>query len=120
MVIVSWGYAIYGYVFKGYTWDKAGVIFLMCLIYAIEAYEDVFVGQFRKIGRLNVGEKIFSARWLIILGLFSGLLIVTHNLFYASLFSMMFSLLCCFVLLRISYRRVIVSDGELQSGATAN
>lgn len=107
MLMVSVVYVAYGYLFKQYTWDKAGVILFMCVIYAVEALEDVFAGLYQKNGRLDMGGKIFSVRWTVILGVFSILLIITHNLFYASLISMVISVFCCIVLLHCSYGKVV-------------
>ena len=107
MLIASIGYVAYGYLFKQYTWDKSGVIFFMCIIYAVEAFEDVFAGLYQKNGRLDMGGKIFFVRWTVILGLFSILLIITHNLFYASLISMVVSVFCCIILLYCSYGKIV-------------
>lgn len=108
MMLASFCYILYGYIFKEYAWDKAGIIFFMCMVYAVEAFEDVFAGQYQRIGRLDMGGKIFTVRWALILSLFSMLLVFTHNLFYTSLISMLISILCCIVLLCITYRRVVV------------
>lgn len=113
MLIVSVVYVIYGYLFKQYAWDKASVILFMCLIYVVEAIEDVFAGLYQKKGRLDWGGKIFSARWVVILGLFSIILISTHNLFYAALISMVISVFCCIILLFYSYRKIVAEKLQI-------
>lgn len=118
MIIISGGYVVYGFLFKQYTWDKAGVIFFMCMVYVVEAFEDVFAGQYQRMGRLDMSGKIFTVRWTMILGIFSALLVVTHDLFCATLISMLFSIFCCIVLLRVTYRRIVSEKTQISFRGT--
>lgn len=99
-------YVGYGYYFKQYSWDKTCIIFFMCMIYAVEAFEDVFAGLYQRRGRLDVGGKIFSVRWILILALFSIVLIYQHNLFYAAFLSWAVSIVGCMILLHHTYSRI--------------
>ncbi len=49
---------------------KALVVLLLCLIYAVESMEDVFIGVYQKKGRLDLGNKVFIVRWIGILLIF--------------------------------------------------
>ena len=109
MMVIAVSYALYGYWFKQYSWDKTCVILFVCMIYAVEAFEDVFAGLYQRKGRLDVGGKIFSARWSVILGLFSIVLICKQDLFNAALFSLLASIICCMIFLYYTYS-CIASD----------
>ena len=109
MLLASLIYVVYGLINKGYTLDKSGVILSLCLIYAVEAFEDVFAGLYQREGRLDVGGKIFSIRWISILILCSVLLVSTHNLLLASSLSVLFSFLCCVFLIWKTYPKVIAN-----------
>lgn len=66
-----------------YSLKKIVVIFLICLLKGIEAYEDVFHGRMQQEGRLDVAGRILGIRlFLFIMGftvlyVFSGNLLVT-------------------------------------------
>lgn len=109
MILVSVIYVIFGVIYKGYSLDKGGVILFLCMIYAVEAIEDVFAGLYQREGRLDIGGKIFSIRWIMILLLFSVMLCSTHNLLLSSVFSMLLSVVCCVFLIRYTYSKVTTS-----------
>ena len=80
MGIVTGTYLIYAWYFKGYSEYKSWVILLICLIYAVESLEDVFWGLYQKNGRIDIGAKIFIARWALHLVVTSIALCLTHQL----------------------------------------
>jgi O-antigen/teichoic acid export membrane protein len=47
-----------------YSAEKIQIIFWICMWYVLESLEDVFVGQSQVKGRLDVGSKMFSFRWI--------------------------------------------------------
>lgn len=80
-------YAWNGVLHRGYTEKKALILFLICAIYAVEALEDVFWGLYQQKGRLDVGAKMFSVRWLGILAVYIAGLIVCKDLLKATFFA---------------------------------
>ena len=106
MILTVLFYVIYGYFFKQYTLSKMCVIFLICMVYSLEAIEDVFAGWYQKRGRLDIGGKIFSVRWSIALVVFIVALLYTHSLLWATLFLLLSSFICCAILLRYTFSYV--------------
>lgn len=54
------------YFLKGeYSIEKAQTIFLVCMWYAVDAFEDVLSAQYQCADRLDIGGKIFSGRWIL-------------------------------------------------------
>lgn len=93
MIFFSIGYLMNGMLAGNYSLYKSGTIFFMCLIFAVEALEDVFWGYFHKAGRLDVGAKMFIIRWSGILLIYSVGLLLTQNLFWASVAAFSVSLI---------------------------
>lgn len=103
MIIVSLLYCLHGIAIKDYSLYKAGSIFCMCMIYVVEALEDVFWGLFQKEGRLYIGGKIFIIRWVgIILTYVLGMLI-WKNLLFASILALIVSIVIFGVTIKSSY-----------------
>ncbi|MBQ9983282.1 MAG: lipopolysaccharide biosynthesis protein [Lachnospiraceae bacterium] len=93
MLISSVGYVIYSVSFLGDSIKKAIVIFCFCSIYMIESIEDVFWGLYQRKGRLDVGGRIFSYRWIATMIIFSLMLFLTKNLMLASIAGFLATLL---------------------------
>jgi len=85
MFLVSGSYLIIELYKKNYSHTKAIVIFLMCLIYVIEALEDVFCGLYQQSNALAVGAKMFSVRWILTIMGISLVLFWRRNLINAML-----------------------------------
>lgn len=67
----------------GYSLDKTLVILMMLVFKAIDAYEDVFHGNYQQHGRLDVGAKVLTFRMVTMILLYAGLIIATHSLLTA-------------------------------------
>lgn len=91
MIIVSLGYCMQGIIIKDYSLYKAGSIFCMCMIYVIEAVGDVFCGKYQKMGRLDIGSKIFLFRWCGILLTYIISMLIWKNLLMASIMALLVS-----------------------------
>ena len=64
----------------GYTAEKTLVVLMMLLFKAIDAYEDVFHGNYQQHGRLDVGAKVLTLRMATMIAVFAVLIAVTRNL----------------------------------------
>lgn len=93
MVVFSVGYLMIGTMTGSYSLYKSGIVLLMCLIFAVEAAEDVFWGYFHKAGRLDIGAKMFIVRWLGILLTYAVGVSLTKNLLWASVAAFSVSLI---------------------------
>lgn len=76
-------YLLYADICLDYSWHKSVVVFLVSVIYMIESLEDVFWGDYQKHGRLDLGGKIFSMRWLIQLTVIVGVLFISKDIIIA-------------------------------------
>lgn len=67
--------------FKGYDLYKSGIVFIMCVIRAIEALSDVYEGWFQQKERLDLAGKVITYRVMISTVVFGASLVITSNLF---------------------------------------
>lgn len=105
MFLVSLGYVLYYFVRNQYTIEKCVVIFFVCLWYAVEAFEDVFVGKYQAIGRLDVGSQIFSFRWIITIVTFIIVDLIYRNIVLASICAFAVGLLFGIVSIAFTYSK---------------
>ncbi|MDO4742983.1 MAG: hypothetical protein Q4B04_02970 [bacterium] len=80
MLVLSALYISYNLIFNSYTYEKAAVIFIICIAKCIEAYEDVYHGLMQQKGRLDVAAKILSLRLFIFIVGCALMFILTKNL----------------------------------------
>ena len=67
MLILSILYCVYGLIKGGYSTTKASVVFLTCVLKALDAFEEVFEGRMQQKGRLDSAGKMMTVRILIVL-----------------------------------------------------
>lgn len=111
-------YAWNGVVHRGYTKEKALILFLICAIYSVEALEDVFWGLYQQKGRLDIGAKMFCIRWIWILSVYIAGLIMFRNLFRATFLAWITGIILLGIWLKKTYpilgeHRSRVSIGEV-------
>ena len=75
------------YLFKGMFIDgatlyKVGCVFLVCVLKAIDSFEDVLHGRLQQLGRLDIATKILSIRYFVFIILFGILYLVIRNLLW--------------------------------------
>ncbi len=106
MVISVCGYLGYAASRLGYSPDKIGVVFAVCMIYAVEALEDVIWGYYQQRNRLYAGAGMFCVRWTGILLFFPVALYISRSLKDTLLWCMILSAVIFLILLRVSYPRI--------------
>ena len=77
-------FSVYSVFFNGYEMPGLICTILVVLIYLIEAYEDVFISEIQRRGRLDVGAKIFCIRWIITLLAWTICLLLLRNIVLAT------------------------------------
>lgn len=83
MVLVSIVYALHGVLVKDYSVEKSLIVFFVCLLKVPDAIEDVYYGEYQRKGRLDIGAKAMSLRYVVtILGLLL-MVVITHNLLFS-------------------------------------
>lgn len=113
MVVSAFVYLLYGHIWLGYSRDKEGVILAVCLIYAVEAFEDVIWGCYQQRNRLYVGAELFCYRWTGILATFPIVLYFTRNLKFTLQMGFVLSVFIFAVLLKLTFRAVSGEEAAL-------
>lgn len=68
---------------KTYSVRKMSVIFGICFIYMIEAFEDVFAGHYQEQGYLYLSGMVFTVRWSVTLLTIILILLINKNIVQA-------------------------------------
>lgn len=63
--ILLTSYLAYEYLFGGYTLEKAAIFLEVAVLKLIDAFEDVFIGRYQQVGRLDTGAKIMALRLMV-------------------------------------------------------
>lgn len=77
-------YLIYGYFANDYSTKKIWIILFICLMYAAEAFEEVYWASYQNKQRMDVGTKMFAIRWMIAIVTLSATLVISRNAILAS------------------------------------
>lgn len=79
-VIASAVYTAYCYMRQEYTGYKAYIVFMVCMVKAVEAYSEVYFGRYQQVGRLDVSAKTNLYRTFIGMVSFMIALVITHDM----------------------------------------
>lgn len=102
MVIYLW----YAYYIREYNYEKVWSIGLICLIFAVEAVEDVFWGLYQKKGYLAIGAKLFCVRWSVIFISYLLMLWQTKNMVYTLVICLLCSIITMGIMVMITYPQI--------------
>lgn len=80
MLIASIIYSVYGWLVLDYSFNKLYIIMMICILKAIEAYQEVYSARFQQLGRLDVGAKTNLFRTVVSMVASMVALVVTHNM----------------------------------------
>lgn len=116
MIIISLSYCVMGMLERSYTIYKAGTIFAMCMILAVEAIEDVFWGLYQKNGRLDIGAKLFIIRWGGILAIYAIGICLIKNLLITSVIAFFGSVVLFYLCNRTIYPYFVSKEKQLKLG----
>lgn len=84
-------YIIKGWLLDGYSFHKMIIIFLVCLLKLLDSIEDVFEGRFQQTGRLDIAARCLAMRYIIVLTVLCGLIILTANIMISFIVSVFVS-----------------------------
>ena len=68
---------------RGYSANKTAIMILMCVWRAVDAFEDVYLGQYQSSNRLDVAAKVMAMRMITSLLVFSLGLVILRDLLLA-------------------------------------
>lgn len=91
MILVSLGYVCS----KGYSFEKASIIFIICLTKVIEALADVYHGFFQQKERLDISGKALALRSVVTFSVFTIAMVFLRNM-SAALVCMLISSGVCY------------------------
>ena len=80
MMLACFGYCVYGRAFNGYSFEKAAVMLLVCVLKLVQAYTDVVHGNMQQKGRLDVAAKSSAVRYVLEVVAIVVTMIITKNL----------------------------------------
>ena len=78
-------YLLFSYFFLDYTFKKVLVVFSVSLIFGLEVVEDVFVAEFQRKDRLDIGLSLYIVRWCFILAVWSICIILSKNILISAI-----------------------------------
>lgn len=70
---------------------EAAVVMLVCFLRVFDAFEDVFYGEFQRLGRLDIAGRAFFLRTLVTTVSFIGTVVLTQDLLVACLVTIVLS-----------------------------
>lgn len=91
MLVLSVIYTVYTTYTNQYSSEKMWIIIWMCLFKLVDSIEDVYLGEYQKKGRLDVGAKILASRLISTIAVFAIIVIVTKNLLFTLIISTCFT-----------------------------
>lgn len=102
MGIVVCGYLLLKSLEGNDSGRKLCIILCICLIYIVESFEDVFLGEFQKQDRLDVASKVFILRWCWIIVSFCMIAVFAKDSLLAIFAATLGALFLEILLLRLS------------------
>lgn len=103
MLVFSVIYTLYTAYMNQYSSEKTWIIIWMCLFKLVDSIEDVYIGEYQKRGRLDVGAKILAIRMIFTIVVFSVIVIITNNLLFTLIISTCFTTVLEILFIRDTY-----------------
>jgi len=97
MIAASFVYCVYGLGFRHYSFEKAEIVFVICLIKLIQAYTDVVHGNMQQKDRLDVATKCSSLRYVMEVLALCGGIVLTHSLLFSCVICLAVSVIFMFL-----------------------
>lgn len=100
MFLVTIGYVLYMMWRGGYQWDKALIVFFMCLLKLIDAIEDIYHGLYQQNNRLDMASELLAKRMALTIVVFVISLLLVRSLLPSLIITFIISgIYCLFSLL---------------------
>ncbi|MCI9369313.1 MAG: hypothetical protein HFH65_03125 [Lachnospiraceae bacterium] len=106
------------YVFsKGYSFDRIILILLLCVLKMLDAYEEYYITLYQKENQLDVGAKYSSIRLLATILAFLVLIIITQNMYIASVGAITAAVIIIWIWFEINAKRnfSVSLSGDIKS-----
>lgn len=93
MLFLTAAYVGYNLLLQQYSLKKSIIVVLICVLKAIEAYEDVYHGRMQQKGRLDVAGRILGIRLLLFISGYAVFYLLTGDMVMTTLINVIISLL---------------------------
>lgn len=93
MLFLTAAYVGYNLLLQQYSFKKSIIVVLICVLKAIEAYEDVYHGRMQQKGRLDVAGRILGVRLFLFIIAYAVVYLLTGNMVMTTLINVIISLL---------------------------
>nr|MCR5597129.1 hypothetical protein [Lachnospiraceae bacterium] len=99
MIVVSVVYVVVRNGIEGYTVEKVWIIIFMCLFKAVDSMEDVYLGRYQQVGRLDIAGKCLTVHMLAVILSYVLCLVAGADLLTSTVVTTFVSALITFVLI---------------------
>lgn len=90
-----------------YTFRKFSIILSMCIFKVVDAIEDIYLGMYQKLGRLDIASKIMSLRLILTILFFAFSIIITYDLLFSLILSIFFTSILLFIFIMLTKNKVL-------------
>ena len=97
MILASFGYCVYGSMFNNYSFNKAAIVFMVCMLKLTQAYTDVIHGNMQQKGRLDIATKSSAVRYILEVAAIAVVLMITRDLLTAVCVSVVVSFVVAYL-----------------------
>lgn len=107
-------YLLYCYLFRD---DSASKLIILCqvsILKLIDGFEDVYIGRYQQIGRLDVGAKIMALRLFFSTAVICVLVLIGGNIYIALLGGIVSSVLLDIFLIKITFEVTDINISGMQ------
>lgn len=109
--LLSFVYLLYCFKFGGYSPEKGLLLLEITILKLNDSFEDVYIGQYQQIGRLDIGAKIMGIRLIISTVAICILILLGTNIYISFLGGIVISILLDIYFLKNSFD--IIGSGSL-------
>lgn len=110
--ILSIAYLLYCLWFSGYSLGKGLLLLEITVLKLVDAFEDVYVGRYQQIGRLDIGAKIMGIRLIISTVFICILILLGANIYIAFLGGIAISVILDIYFLKSTFK--VTGEESLQ------
>lgn len=102
MIVFSISYVLYCFYARNYTIEKMLIIILFCIMKMVDAIEEVYYGDYQQKGRIDIGAKSVSLRYIITTLFFIFFIFVSKNFLITTLMTLLLTIIISFYFILIT------------------
>jgi len=120
MVIISIIYVAVKMCAESYPMEKVLLIFMMCVLKAVDSVEDIYHGKYQQVGRLDIAGKCLTLHMIAVIITFTGSLILGTSLLIATFATIVVSVLATWATIVLSNKSITTKSGVEAKEKTDN